>query len=266
MRKVLAWKRSRHRAATCCRVVADARDTLGRAARTSLLFVCALLTACADHAPVVVTSPVTVPSAAGMIDLHGTAPAIHIDMRYAGKDNFVGVPIDGYEATKCYLHRTVAQALRRVQQDLEREQGRLRVFDCYRPERAVRHFIRWANDSTDQKTKARYYPSMDKAQLLGDYIAPVSAHSRGATVDLSLDHCPQGPASCQPLDMGTVFDHFGPAAHTDAPQANAVQRANRQRLRTLMQRHGFENYALEWWHYTYRPEPTPTVQFDFPVR
>ena len=141
---------------------------------------------------------------------------------------------------------------------------RLRIYDCYRPVRAVRDFVAWAGDTGDQSGKSEYYPHLDKSALLGGYISPTSGHSRGATVDLTLLAPRDGRYA--PLDMGTGFDFFDPAANTDSPQASPAQRANRQRLRQAMAAEGFGNYPLEWWHYTYRPEPTPRTAFDFPVR
>ncbi len=144
-------------------------------------------------------------------------------------------------------------------------QSIVRVFDCYRPVRAVAHFVRWANDPADQRSKAAHYPDLDKSKLLGDYIAPVSGHSRGATVDLTVLRCDARDADCEPLDMGTGFDFFGARAHTDTPEVDAGQRANRHLLRDAMEAQGFRNYAMEWWHYTLRPEPTPDTLYDVPV-
>ncbi|MGH8084864.1 MAG: serine hydrolase [Lysobacter sp.] len=198
-----------------------------------------------------------------MVDIRSLVPDIAQDIRYAGRDNFVGVPIDGYDAPRCYLLEPVAGALRKVEQDLREQDLRLKIFDCYRPTRAVAHFVRWANDVDDRRTKTDYYPGTAKRDLLGTYIAPVSGHSRGATVDLTLLQCKGG--RCEPLDMGTGFDFFGPRANTESPLATPAQRANRERLRAAMGRHGFVNYPLEWWHYTLQPEPMPTLMYDVPV-
>ena len=202
---------------------------------------------------------------AGMLDIAGLVPDIALDLRYAGNENFVGQRIDGYHAARCYLLAPVARALQRVESGL-REQGlRLKLYDCYRPVRAVRHFVEWAGDLDDQRTKAIYYPNLDKSALLGDYIAPVSGHSRAATVDLGLMRC-DGEGACVDLDMGTGFDHFDPRANTDSPAITPEQKRNRQRLRAAMGQAGFRNYPLEWWHYTYAPEPTPDTLYDVPVR
>lgn len=222
-----------------------------------------LLTACATSPRL---SPATTPAEADLVDIRSLVPDIAQDIRYAGSHNFVGEPVDGYEAPRCFLLRPVAYALAAVEHDLRRHHLRLKLFDCYRPTRAVAHFVRWAGDLDDTRTKAEFYPRLDKSQLLGGYIAPVSGHSRGATVDLTLMQCGAAGARCRPLDMGTAFDFFDERAHTDSPQVATAQRANRYRLRAAMARHGFENYALEWWHYTYRPEPTPQLLYDVPIR
>jgi D-alanyl-D-alanine dipeptidase len=139
------------------------------------------------------------------------------------------------------------------------------LYDCYRPVRAVAYFVAWAHDLQDQRTKPRHYPRLDKSELLEGYIAETSGHSRGATVDAGLLDC-KNAAGCEPLDMGTDFDLFDPRANTDSPEATPAQRHNRQQLLQAMRAEGFENYPLEWWHYTYRPEPTPRTAYDFPVR
>lgn len=127
------------------------------------------------------------------------------------------------------------------------------------------HFVRWAHDLSDQRTKLQHYPALEKSALLGDYIAPVSGHSRGATVDLTVQRCNADGSPCTALDMGTDFDFFDLRAHTDSPDTTAQQRANRQLLREAMQREHFRNYPMEWWHYSFAPEPTPHTLYDIPV-
>lgn len=205
------------------------------------------------------------PASAGMVDVATLAPDIRIDMRYAGTGNFVGDRIDGYEAPRCYLHRKAAEALATVQAGLRGQGQSLVVYDCYRPVRAVQHFVRWARDAGDQRNKARYYPEIDKGRLFeAGYIATESGHSRGSTIDLGLLQC--DGEQCDAVDMGSGYDLFDSRSHTDSSDVAAGQRANRHRLRDLMAAAGFANYAKEWWHFTYRPEPTPGTAFDFPVR
>lgn len=225
-----------------------------------------LLAGCAGRATTPMTSPAATAAEAGLVDIATLVPDIALEIRYAGSNNFVGAPVDGYRAPKCLLLKPVAQALQRVEVELRTHHQRLKLFDCYRPARAVRHFVRWAEDLPDQRTKPHYYPNLDKRALLGDYIAPVSGHSRGATLDLTLLQCDDGDAHCQPLDMGTDFDFFDPRANTASPDVTPMQRDNRERLRAAMALQGFRNYPLEWWHYTHVPEPTPGLLYDVPVR
>jgi D-alanyl-D-alanine dipeptidase len=222
------------------------------------------MSGCTTTAPAPRIASAQTAEAAGMVDIQSLVPDMALEIHYAGSGNFVGEPIDGYDAPRCYLLRPAAHALQRVEQALREEGLRLKIFDCYRPARAVRHFVAWAGDLRDQSTKPKYYPNIDKHALLGDYISPTSGHSRGATLDLTLMRCDGD--HCAPLDMGTEFDFFDVSAHTDWPGAGASQRQNRQRLRDAMLREGFQNYPLEWWHYTLKPEPAPDTAYDFPVR
>ena len=210
-------------------------------------------------------SPAKTMTAANMVDIRSLAPAIAQDIKYAGSDNFVGRPVDGYLATKCFLQRSAAEALAQVEKDLRAKHMRLKTWDCYRPARAVADFVRWAHDLTDQRSKPAHYPTLDKSQLLGDYIAPVSGHSRGGTVDLTLERCAGDDTHCAPLDMGTDFDFFGLRANTDNPDITPLQRQNRELLLKAMAAGGFRNYLMEWWHYTLSPEPTPHTIYDVPV-
>jgi len=189
-------------------------------------------------------------------------PGIAQDIRYAGAVNFVGAPIDGYERPVCLLTRPAAQALAAVQQDLRAEGLGLRVYDCYRPQRAVDHFVRWAADPSDQRTRETFYPRVAKQELIArGYIAERSGHSRGSTVDVTLVG-----ADGAPLEMGTPFDLFDERSHTGSLAVPAEARANRERLRAAMERRGFRNLAVEWWHYTLADEPYPDRVFDVPVR
>lgn len=214
--------------------------------------------------PVVQVSPAMTAKDAGLVDVATLAEDMRVEMRYAGSDNFTGAVVPGYEAKKCLLLDPAAQALAAVQSDLRSRRLSLEIFDCYRPVRAVHAFVDWAHDLSDQRTKVGHYPNIDKSQLLGPYIAETSGHSRGATVDLGLESC--GAVDCAPLDMGADFDLFDPLANTDDPRITAAQRANRQVLLDAMKARGFANYPMEWWHFTYKPEPTPTTAYDVPVR
>jgi len=196
------------------------------------------------------------------VDLHTLIPSLQIEARYAGSENFVGRPVDGYEAPRCYLTRPAAEALRQVQEALRPFGLGLKVFDAYRPQRAVDHFVRWAKDLNDTKMKASYYPRVSKSVLFKEgYIAARSGHSRGSTVDLTIIDLADGNA----LDMGTGFDFFGPESWPENTAMTVQQRANRMLLRSVMTRYGFRPLQEEWWHFTLENEPYPDRYFDFPV-
>ena len=193
-------------------------------------------------------------------------PNIQVEPRYAADRNFMGRRVDGYFAPKCILTKQAAEALRKVQEDLNRFGLGLKIFDAYRPQRAVDDFVRWGKDLNDTKMQAEYYPKVDKWNLFKDgYIAEKSSHSRGSTVDLTIVRLDGNPFESE-LDMGTPFDFFGPESWPDSPLVSSVQRAHRMLLQVLMQKHGFEPYAKEWWHFTLKNEPFPNTYFDFPVQ
>ena len=204
------------------------------------------------------------PAQAGLVDVASTGADLALDMRYASADNFTGKRVDGYEAPTCLLRPSAAEALARVDAGLRTDGYRLRIFDCYRPVRAVAAFMRWAASPETASTRAAYHPNLPKSALVPDYIADVSGHSRGSTVDLGLDAC--DAQRCSPADMGTGFDLFDPASHTDSPSVTAAQRANRQRLVAAMAAEGFVNYPKEWWHFTWNPPAVPRIRFDVPLR
>ncbi len=191
--------------------------------------------------------------------------SILTDLRYAGSDNFVGEPIDGYAAPRCLLTREAAEALSAVQRALRPRGLSLQVFDCYRPQRAVDHFVRWAAEPGEE-TRAAHYPRVEKSRLIElGYIADRSSHSRGSTVDVTLARRRED-GSWHPLDMGTPFDFFDALSHTDAPGLTARQRRNRRLLVDAMAERGFRNLPLEWWHYTLDGEPYPDRVFDVEIR
>lgn len=199
----------------------------------------------------------------GFVYLADVAPNIVQEIRYYGEDNFVGARVEGYLAPKAIISRPAAQALANAQQQLEPFGLGLKVFDAYRPQRAVNHFVRWAKDLEDTKTKAKYYPNEPKSQLFKrGYIASRSSHSRGSTVDLTLISLHDG----QELDMGTGFDFFSPLSWPKNQDISASQRANRLVLRLVMQHNGFVPYEKEWWHFTFANEPFPETFYDFPVQ
>ena len=190
-------------------------------------------------------------------------PALVFDIRYYSDDNFLGTKVRGYESAKCILTRSASEALKKVQREMSAAGYALKIFDCYRPQEAVDHFVEWVRDTDDQKMKAQYYPNEDKSQLIEKgYIADQSGHSRGSTLDLTLVE----NSSSTELDMGTPFDYFDTLSNTDDPRISEQQRRNRLLLKAAMENHGFVNYDKEWWHYTLKDEPYPETYFDFPVR
>ena len=192
-----------------------------------------------------------------LVELSSLDSSIALDIRYAGRDNFVGRPVRGYGARKCLLTRPAAEALVQVQRLLQMSGLSLKVFDCFRPQRAVDDFVLWARDLKERTMKRRYYPEVPKTELFSrGYIASRSGHSRGSTVDLTIEG----------LDMGTPWDFFGAKSHTKHVDLPAKVRAHRMLLTSMMGAHGWINYEKEWWHYTYNPEPFPHLYFDYPIK
>lgn len=220
-----------------------------------------------------------------LVHLRDIDPSILQDIRYAGSNNFTGQPVPGYAAAECLLLRDVAEALSRVQEEFLQRKLSLKVYDCYRPRRAVRAFRDWVREPATDPLLKRFHPNLDKGQLIGlGYIASVSRHSRGDTVDLTLVALPAervpafkrdatyasctGPAEARApdnsIDMGTSFDCFDPLSHTKAAGLAPEQERWRKLLTDAMAQHGFRNYAKEWWHFTYLPERRGR-SFDRPV-
>ena len=198
----------------------------------------------------------------GFVDMAEFIIDLEIDVRYHGSNNFVGAPIDGYNAARIFLTREAADALLGVQSDLRQIGLGLKLFDGYRPQRAVDHFVRWAQDLDDTRMKQRFYPNVDKANLFRDgYIAERSGHSRGSTIDLTLVSIDTGDE----LFMGTRWDFFDPASWPSSQVIGEQARANRTLLQIMMMKHGFQPLREEWWHFSLRNEPYPDTYFDFPI-
>jgi D-alanyl-D-alanine dipeptidase len=220
----------------------------------------------------------------GFVYLRDIDSSIAQDMRYATYNNFTGRPLPGYNAAECILRRDVATALSKVQADLAKQQLSLKVYDCYRPRRAVAAMGRWANEKTREEPTKRFYPKTDRSQLFGrGYIAPQSAHSTGTAVDLTLVKLPIAPAApfdrtahygaCtgpaaerapdNSLDMGTGYDCFDPKSFTRSGAISRGQMQERATLNDAMRRHGFVNYFREWWHFSYGARGPAQ---DFPIQ
>ena len=198
----------------------------------------------------------------GFVVISEAVPDVILEIRYYSTYNFVGSRIDGYEEPVALMTKEAAKALKAVSDDVKAQGYRLKIYDAYRPARAVAHFCRWAKDA-DTSMKRAFYPNLDKANLFKqDYIATKSGHSRGSTVDLTLFDMRTG----KEVDMGGTFDMLDPSAHPDYKgDLTPEQIANRQLLRQAMMRHGFKPLYSEWWHFTLRDEPYPNTYFDFPV-
>ncbi len=237
-----------------------------------LLFAAACRTTAADPAP------------AGFVHITDAVPDAILEIRYHSTYNFVGDRINGYEKPTALLTVEAANALKAVSDDVRKQGYRLKIYDAYRPQRAVTHFMAWAKDIPDTRMKAYFYPDLDKSVLFAQgYIAEKSGHSRGSTVDLTLFDM----ASGKELDMGGTFDWFGKESHPDwcgdletgkypgpfpgaarpsGGKINAIQFENRMILRKAMMRRGFKPLAEEWWHFTLANEPYPNTYFDHPVK
>jgi D-alanyl-D-alanine dipeptidase len=226
------------------------------------------------------------PAPADFVALRSVDPTILQDIRYATPHNFTGRAVDGYAAPTCLLTAPAARALHRVQQGLLRRGYSLKVYDCYRPQRAVDRFVAWAQDAGDRTMKPEFYPEVDKSRLFADgYIARRSGHSRGSTVDLTIVKLPAAPTrayrpgerlvACYAprpqrfpdasIDMGTGFDCFDTRAHTLDARIRGTAHTDRLTLQKTMEGAGFTGIPEEWWHFTYRAEPYPNTYFDFPV-
>ena len=208
------------------------------------------------------------------VTLTDVVPDAILEIRYFGTYNFVGERIDGYLEPTALMTRRAADSLRAVSDDVMKKGYRLKIYDAYRPQMAVDHFVRWAADTTDTRMKPYFYPNLPKSVLFDQgYIAKRSGHTRGSTVDLTLFDM----TTEKELDMGGTFDWFGPESHPDycgQPETGqyigggitAEQFAHRMILREAMLRHGFKALDSEWWHFTLKDEPFPDTYFTFPVR
>ena len=199
----------------------------------------------------------------GFIYVKDMIKTAQLDMRYYGDNNFVGTRIDGYEAPVAILTEEAATALKIAADSLEKQGYYIKIFDAYRPQQAVDHFIRWAEDINDIRMKDSLYPDLDKSILFDlGYIAKKSGHTRGSVVDLTIVSKDTG----EELDMGSGFDFFGEISHHDTNLITKKQEANRNILRNAMVAAGFEAYSKEWWHYQLKNEPYPDKYFNFTVK
>jgi D-alanyl-D-alanine dipeptidase len=172
-------------------------------------------------------------SQAGLVDVRTHAKTIAIDLRYATANHYTGKPLPGYCKPIAVIRRPAAKALGRVQNRLKTQGLGLLVYDAYRPSRATRAMVRWAETTGHQWV-------LDQG-----YIARRSNHNRGAAIDLTLVRLSDG----KPLGMGSAFDAFTTKSHTANATGTALK--NRQTLKRAMEAYGFRNYRREWWHYDF---------------
>ena len=200
--------------------------------------------------------------ASGFVLLGDVAPDVIQEIRYYTTFNFVGDRIDGYEQPIAFITRQAGEALRDAS-ELAKAQGyRLKVFDAYRPQRAVDHFVRWSLDADDIRMQEYFYPELDKSVLFDQgYIIKKSGHVRGSTVDITLFDM----RTEREVDAGGTFDYFGELSHPDYRDITDAQYEVRMTLRDIMVQAGFKPLEEEWWHFTLEDEPYPSTYFDFPV-
>lgn len=252
--------------------------------RHGLATIAALLLATPAAGQSAASPRVAGPLPAGFVRLREVAPSIRQDIRYATPFNFTGRRVPGYDAGECILLRPAAEALARAQERLLAQGYSLKVYDCYRPERAVRSFIAWAQSPEPDYMARIFSPQIPKAeQFARGYLAKRSRHSLGIAVDIGLVRADEpalptptdagrcdgpftGRARESSLDFGTAYDCSSPLSATASPRVNAEARANRDRLRRALAAEGFRNYSQEWWHYDFTAAPAPVRSHDFPVR
>lgn len=203
----------------------------------------------------------------GFVYVKDVIPDVIEDMRYYTSNNFTGSRVNGYQANRAILTTEAAQALKSAADELRSKGYVIKIFDAYRPQSAVNYFVSWSK-SSDQRTKANYYPTLSKKSLFGPYIATRSGHSRGSTIDMTICYKDSG----KEVDMGGHFDYFGTASHPSFTgkyplgQITATNKQNRMMLRSVMVKHGFKAISTEWWHFSLKKEPHPGTYYNFPVK
>ena len=230
--------------------IAD-KMTTRRHLNSAFLAVCTLL------------APFNTASSNELIDAGEAIEGIVTDIRYAGSNNFLGRPVTGYSAAKCWLSREAASAVSKAQHLAENQGLAILIYDCYRPQRAVDDFVQWVRGDEDEPTKTTYYPTVPRSELIDrGYIASRSGHSRGSAIDLTLIAIESG----SPLNMGTPWDYFDARSHTSSKEVDVDAAENRQILKRIMESAGFRGYYAEWWHFTLENEPFPDTYFDIPIQ
>jgi|SRR5690242_8152396 len=211
-------------------------------------------------------------------------PSIIQDLRYATSNNFAGRPLAGYQAGECVVKREVGLRLKAVQQELAQQKLSLKMFDCYRPTRAVLDMLEWSRNGRETPAERRYNPAFPKTELFArGYVASRSGHSTGSSLDLTLvdltannsaifdptknyADCTAPAAQRAPegsVDMGTGYDCSDVKSHTASPAITPEQRKWRDTLVAAMRKQGFLNYFREWWHFSL--PGAGGAAYDFPI-
>ncbi|MCL4124908.1 UNVERIFIED_CONTAM: hypothetical protein GTU68_037114 [Idotea baltica] len=198
----------------------------------------------------------------GFVYLSDVDASIKSELRYFSNNNFIGKKIDGYMNDCVIVSKETAENLKKIQTILLEKNLSLKVFDAYRPQQAVDHFVKWAKILNDTLMKQEYYPKIPKSQLFNlGYIASKSGHTRGSSIDLTIVDVKTN----KELDMGSPYDFFGVQSHPFYKNINQKQQKNRILLRDIMLKNGFKPYKNEWWHFTLKNEPYPNTYFNFPI-
>jgi zinc D-Ala-D-Ala dipeptidase len=198
----------------------------------------------------------------GFVFFDEVLSGVRWDAKYATWDNFTGTPVDGYEVNRIVGSDALADALLEAKTRAAAVGFGLLLWDAYRPQRAVSRFLEWSGQPEDGRTKARFYPNIDRAEMFTNgYVAPRSGHSRGSAVDLTLYHLDTGELAA----MGGGHDFMDELSHHGARGVSGIEARNRRSLSSIMERSGFQRYECEWWHYSLRDEPYPDTYFDFPI-
>ncbi len=200
----------------------------------------------------------------GFVYIKTVIPTIELEIRYAGNHNFIGKPIEGYNAPKAIITVEAANMLKKIQLELEKKNLGLKIYDAYRPQKAVNHFVKWAKNLNDTINKEEFYPNVKKKNLFKEeYIASRSGHSRGSTVDLTIVDLSTNEKKA--LDMGSPYDFFGKESWVSNTNLTSKQLQNREILQKVMRKYNFRNYPKEWWHFTLHNEPCPNTYFNFEI-
>ncbi len=198
----------------------------------------------------------------GFVFLDEVLRGVRWDAKYATWDNFTGRPVDGYDVNRIVGSLALAVALLEAETRAAKFGFGLLLWDAYRPQRAVNRFLQWSEQPEDGRTKAQFYPNIDRAEMIAHgYVARRSGHSRGSAVDLTLFRLETGEL----VSMGGRHDFMDERSHHGATGVLGIEARNRECLCSIMEDSGFRRYDREWWHYVLRDEPYPDAYFDFPI-